>query len=84
MGYVLSYAKFTYRPANDYLMLAVKQYSSSKNPFFKLDPFKDFTSTGSDIDSFIIGYYNNTGGGGVTYNADVLMINATFGSCPDG
>ena len=66
--------------------MAIKQYSSSTNTFLNLEPYKDFSTSGAAIDSFIIGYYNNSLGaaGGLTYNSDAFMINATNGSCPDG
>jgi len=56
-------------------MLAIKTYDTSSNPFLKLTSYKDFTSAGTAIDQFIIGYTNVAG---VTYMADLLMINSTL------
>lgn len=79
-GYLVSYAQFTYTPTDQTIVMAVKTYESTNNPFFKLTAYKDYSSTGSAIDQFIIGYQNQSS---VTYMADLFMFNETV-SCPDG
>lgn len=81
-GYVLSYANFAYTPSASNTLLAIKTFSSTSSPFFPLSTYRDFTSTGAAIDSFVMGYYNLTGTG-VVITSDILMVNASFEGCGD-
>ena len=61
--------------------MAVKNFSSTDTPFINLRTYKDFSNFGSNPETFIIGYWENTGD--LNYTADVLMINTTAGSCAE-
>jgi hypothetical protein len=79
-GYVLSYANFAFTPSVSNTLIAIKTYSSTSSPFFPLSTYRDFTSTGTAIDSFVMGYYNLSGTG-VAITSDILMVNASFEGC---
>ena len=80
-AYLLNYNEFMYTAGDGYLFMAVKNYSSTDLPFMKLTTYKDFSNFGSTPETFIIGYWDNTGN--LNYTADVLMINTTAGSCAE-
>lgn len=55
-------------------MLAVKKFESATAPFMALSAYKDFTSSGAAVDSFIMGYIPMTG---AVYSADLFLFNTT-------